>query len=470
MRSMSDVMHLDPEARHSVTDLLGAGIEIKPICIDAVDALAWAAENRVSLDNSGSIEGQINAARIEHNLPLFKIRPPAKSILGTEPKIVPCASKQPPAPEPMPPPQASPGEVTMDVVFKYAKSERITWNRVQPLLEQVNDYRKGWGLPPFRIKAKDAIPADYKPAAAFIDLENPAEPKATTWSGKMPESEAEVLDLAYNFNGLISGLVTPEVAGWLLTLNTGNRKLNRSGDGVKRFVRLLRTGQWLLTGEPVIVSSEGIINDGQHRLHAIVESGIAGHLDIRFGIDRSAFVATNTGVRRSIGQVLTIAGRPNGSLQGSIARFLYFYDRGETHRLANNLEGMEIVDIVDKEPLIGDVARLVNGLNKFKPIRNSPFGSILTIAARDVSLDRITEFARLVESGQGDEDLATRRLHERLAKIRMDGLYIPKLDVSIMTALAWNAWHTGKAVRRGLRIEDEHRTGPGFPRVIGANG
>ena len=455
--------HLDPEAQHTVIEMLDGGVRLKAEEVEAVDALAWAAANKVVLTDSGSIEALINKARADQNLTLWKIKAPPRSILGTEPQLFPLPPLKPtPVPAAI---QAQPGEVTMDVVFKYAKSERLTWNRVQPLLEQVNDYRKGWGLPPFRIKAKDALPADYVPEATFVDLERPAEPKSKTWSGKMPESEAEVLDLAYNFNGMISGLVTPDVARWLLTLNTGNRKLNRSGDGVKRFVKLLRTGKWLLTGEPVIVSSEGIINDGQHRLHAIVDAGMPGHLDIRFGIDRSAFVATNTGVRRSIGQVLGIAGRPYGPMQGSVARFLYFYDRGEV-KFSDVLEGGEIVDLVEKEPLIGEVSLLVNRTTKFKPIRNSSFASVMTAAARLVPFEKVEEFTKLTESGQGDEYLPTRRLHSKLADIRMQGLYLPKIDAMILVALAWNAWIRGKHLRAFV-ITDDHRTGPGFPRIVG---
>ena len=82
-------------------------------------------------------------------------------------------------------------------------------------------------------------------------------------------------------------------------------------------------------------------------------------------------------------------------------------------------------------------------------------------------MERITNFAKLCESGQGDEDLPTRRLHERLAKIRMDKLYIPKADVAIMVALTWNAWFEDKPLKR-IRIDDAHRTNPGFPRVLGA--
>lgn len=460
---MSD-KRLDPDAQHTVLELLDGGVKLDRISIPAADAIAWAGENGVALDEPGSIEAQINAARAARNLQLFRIQAPPKSILGTVPILA-----QPGVPAPAPSPhQAQPGEVDMTVVFQWAKANRMTWNRVQPMLEQVNDARKGWGLPPFRIKAKDARPADYVPEPTFVDLSAPGQAKSQTWSGVMPTSEAELLDLAYNFNGLISGIVTPDCARWLLTLNTANRKLNRSGDGVKRFIKLLRTGQWLLTGEPIIVSSEGIINDGQHRLHAIVEADIAAHLDIRFGIDRAAFAATNTGVRRSIGQVLSISGRPSGTLQGSIARFLYYYDRGEVHRLSDTLEAMDIIEIVENEPMIGEISRLVNSLNKFRPIRNSSFASILMVAARTVALERVTEFAKLVESGQGAEDSAARRLHARMRDVRMQKLYLPKIDALVLTATAWNNWFAQKPTKL-LRVDAEHRTGPGFPRILGAH-
>ncbi len=52
---------------------------------------------------------------------------------------------------------------------------------------------------------------------------------------------------------------------------------------------MLREGRWLNTGEPIIVSREGILNDGQHRLLAIKETNMSAELDIRFGVPRVAF-------------------------------------------------------------------------------------------------------------------------------------------------------------------------------------
>ena len=81
---------------------------------------------------------------------------------------------------------------------------------------------------------------------------------------------------------MLTGLVTPEIAGWLQEMNTGNRPLNQ--EAVERFRGILRNGQWMNTGEAIVVASNGTLNDGQHRLIAIQSCGIPAAVDVRFGI------------------------------------------------------------------------------------------------------------------------------------------------------------------------------------------
>jgi hypothetical protein len=68
---------------------------------------------------------------------------------------------------------------------------------------------------------------------------------------------------------------------------------------VDRFVARLRAGQWINAGEPVIISDTGCLNDGQHRLTAIMRNGIPAVMDLLMGIARDAFTATGTGARRT---------------------------------------------------------------------------------------------------------------------------------------------------------------------------
>lgn len=76
-------------------------------------------------------------------------------------------------------------------------------------------------------------------------------------------------------------LVDRDLAMALLKFNIRNRTLSRRR--VAYFVDILVNDRWINTGEPVILSPIAL-SEGQHRLAAIVECGVAAPLDIRFGI------------------------------------------------------------------------------------------------------------------------------------------------------------------------------------------
>ena len=115
----------------------------------------------------------------------------------------------------------------------------------------------------------------------------------------------------------------PQIAGWLLNLNTGNRPILKAN--VERFQAILKADRWQNTGEPIIVSREGVLNDGQHRLLAIKAAGCT----VRLGVTREAFYATGFGKRRSTPDVLGVEGYSNTSCQASIARLIRAYDAGQ---------------------------------------------------------------------------------------------------------------------------------------------
>lgn len=53
--------------------------------------------------------------------------------------------------------------------------------------------------------------------------------------------------------------------------NIDNRPLRPSH--VQDLAHAMRSGQWRATHESILVDVNGVVADGQHRLHAIVESG-----------------------------------------------------------------------------------------------------------------------------------------------------------------------------------------------------
>lgn len=66
--------------------------------------------------------------------------------------------------------------------------------------------------------------------------------------------------------------VNPTHAKGLLSYNTGNRRLRPST--VSHYADQMRRGEWKETHQPIAFDDDGNLIDGQHRLAAVVESGV----------------------------------------------------------------------------------------------------------------------------------------------------------------------------------------------------
>lgn len=114
-------------------------------------------------------------------------------------------------------------------------------------------------------------------------------------------SPAELLELSYlsrskvleqGKNAIATGnmfvtamLVTPILAKSWMALNIGNRPLNRPT--VERYKKDLRQGAWAKTHQGIGFDKKGNLADGQHRLVAIIESGMPIEMVVAWGVDRS---------------------------------------------------------------------------------------------------------------------------------------------------------------------------------------
>ena len=91
--------------------------------------------------------------------------------------------------------------------------------------------------------------------------------------------------------------ITPEKAREYLKTNTNNyRKMSRAT--IKRYADIMKAGKWELNGEPICFSESGVLKDGQHRLAAIVMSGVSIETNVTRGVSESV-TTYNTGKRRT---------------------------------------------------------------------------------------------------------------------------------------------------------------------------
>jgi hypothetical protein len=120
--------------------------------------------------------------------------------------------------------------------------------------------------------------------------------------------------------------VTPESAAKLLERNTGNRRLRQHR--VDAYAADMASGQWLVTGAPVVIDRNGNLIDGQHRLAACVQAGVPFKTLVFNSPDEGAFVVIDSGLARTAGDALGIDGIGQGNDIAAAARLVLSYENG----------------------------------------------------------------------------------------------------------------------------------------------
>lgn len=109
--------------------------------------------------------------------------------------------------------------------------------------------------------------------------------------------------------------VTPDMARDWLHMNARNRALRRPL--VRQLEQAILRGEWKCTHQPIAIDTAGVLLDGQHRLTAILGSGVPCECLVAFDAERETFDCIDIGAKRSLGDVLNLP-----SDQASCLRFI----------------------------------------------------------------------------------------------------------------------------------------------------
>jgi hypothetical protein len=118
-------------------------------------------------------------------------------------------------------------------------------------------------------------------------------------------------------------VITPDDARKLLGSNTINRPLRKGH--VDFFESQLQRGEMQLTHQGIAISENGRVLDGQHRLTAIANTGIATTMLVAYGLPESSFSVLDTGAARKASDALSIDGACNAHCMAAGIRLWLFY-------------------------------------------------------------------------------------------------------------------------------------------------
>ncbi len=117
--------------------------------------------------------------------------------------------------------------------------------------------------------------------------------------------------------------ITPVLAKEWLGYNTNNRPLNRKL--VQQYADAMTRGEWVLNGDSIRFSVTGRLLDSQHRLHAVLLSGVTIQSLVVYGLPDEVFETIDCGRRRGVADVLHINGYKNRNVLGAVLMQLFFH-------------------------------------------------------------------------------------------------------------------------------------------------
>lgn len=239
------------------------------------------------------------------------------------------------------------------------------------------------------------------------------------------------------------GSVTPALAAVMLERNTVNRPTTTSRSTAH--VQRLQSGKFRMTHQGISFASNGRLLDGQHRLNAIVTTGIAGGMTITFGADEDEFEVIDQGAPRTASHTLGIKGLPHSALRAAVGLTVLFLER-EPHIWHSPQEVVEFVVQVDQDPRLGplmnEACRVGQAMRSVTPPTSAGLAAYW-IGKHTAHHEVVRAYWNGLDSG---ENLTGARLKVRNWLMRRDaehGLKQGRTSTILRAAVlieGWNAW------------------------------
>jgi len=157
--------------------------------------------------------------------------------------------------------------------------------------------------------------------------------------------------------------ITPAIAAEWLKSNTLNRPLRRQH--VAFLAGEMKSGNWLLNGESIKISEDENVIDGQHRLHACIDSGVTFKTTVVYGLKEEAFLTIDQGKPRTGSDALKLhfPDAPAGicAAVATACKWCHVIDSGWTsQRAQSRLSNKDILDYAVSHPELWQCANIIN--------------------------------------------------------------------------------------------------------------
>jgi len=260
-------------------------------------------------------------------------------------------------------------------------------------------------------------------------------------------------------------LISPAVAELLLTCNKDNRPVRQKGPSrtVDSYSLAMSRGEWQMNGESIIISKEGLLNDGQHRLMAIVQSECTVPVQITFGVERTSRDTVDQGAARTPGDVLSLAGEKNHNVLAHALQMIWSYESSPTFHARPS--PAQLQDTLKLHPGIRENLMVGATLASNWRLSKGAIAAAYYLCQRFRPVEA-EAFAKLVVDGIGieTEDHPAHRLRRRFQEHAVKRNKLDAIEQAALFIKAFNYYRAEKNIKT-LRWQRSGEGADTFPRV-----
>jgi hypothetical protein len=260
--------------------------------------------------------------------------------------------------------------------------------------------------------------------------------------------------------------ITPEIARDWLENRNAERQRRYSKYMAQKWADVMLSGRWKCTHQGLAFDWDGFLIDGQHRLGAVILTGLTVEMWVHPNCDPDTFDVLDQGYKRQASHLIRT---PNAKAVAAAARILAVVTKAVP--LSQNVEGGVydgslptdvVLEVVELWPELGDYATPVANAYRYSKISMPMHLAIVVQASRTRYGDRLASWFDGLTNGVGLEG-SDSRLHLRNRFVRDGRLLAHQRNQCYnLIAKAWNA-HAQQRPMGVLKTTE----GEGVVRVVG---
>jgi hypothetical protein len=247
--------------------------------------------------------------------------------------------------------------------------------------------------------------------------------------------------------------VTPDSARAMLANMVVNRPLKERR--VELFATAMKEGVFdSMNGETLIINEYGQLEDGQHRLSALIESGLP-YMDffVVRGVRVGAGTTVDQGTARSPGDIAAMMGYENGKTLVAAARWLWVYENAwptGLHRLPGLIPTQTLIKFLEQHRRLTDVtAEIRSKYSAVGRLATSSVAIFVRYVTEAISQEQSDAFFDSLQTGDTTHATRmTRPLRDKLLARNSKSGRLNGSEIIVITTKVWNAMRENRELAK----------------------